>query len=69
MNNRMKHYARRALSMLSSQSTKELRARVDNLERELDEYRRDSLRVAEILDLIEASLTPGMTGTKSSTTK
>lgn len=67
MNTRMKRYARRVLNVLSSQSTKELRARVDNLERELDEFRRDSLRVAEILDLVEESLTPGAAGSTTVT--
>ncbi|MCS3429315.1 hypothetical protein [Leucobacter aridicollis] len=35
---------------------------MDELERELDEVRRDSLRVAEMLDLIETRLTPGYPG-------
>lgn len=59
MKQRLKRIARRVLNALSSGSTKELRARVDNLERELDEYRRDSLRVAELMDLVEQQLTPG----------
>lgn len=62
MKQRLKRIARRVLNALSSGSTKELRARVENLERELDEYRRDSLRVAELMDLIEQRLTPGSGG-------
>lgn len=62
MKQRLKRIARRVLNALSSGSTKELRARVENLERELDEYRRDSLRVAELMDLIEQRLAPGSGG-------
>lgn len=36
--------------------------RVRALEDELDEYRRDSLRVSEILDLVEQTVTPGVKG-------
>lgn len=38
---------------------REERARVDRLETEIDELRRDSLRVAELLDLAEQVFTPG----------
>ncbi len=44
-----------------SRLTAELQAereRITQLEAELDELRRDSLRVAEMLDLIEDRLTP-----------
>lgn len=42
--------------------SRQLAVRVDELERELDEVRRDNLRVAEMLDLIETRLTPGYPG-------
>lgn len=35
------------------------RERVSRLEADLDELRRDSLRVAELVDLVERELTPG----------
>lgn len=54
----MKQQIKRVLNVLSA--NRRLAARVDALERELDEYRRDSLRVAEMLDLIEEQLTPGV---------
>ncbi|WP_255808438.1 DUF6752 domain-containing protein [Leucobacter aridicollis] len=53
----MKQQIKRVLNVFSAH--RRLAARIDELERELDEYRRDSLRVAEILDLIEEHLTPG----------
>lgn len=53
----MKQQIKRVLNVLSA--NRRLAARVDALERELDEYRRDSLRVAEMLDLVEEKLTPG----------
>lgn len=56
---RLKRFARRVLNALSSGSTKELRARVERLEYELDEVRRDNLRVAELMDIVEQRLTPG----------
>lgn len=59
MKRRIKVFARRVSNVLSPRSTRELHERVDRLERELDEYRRDSLRVAEMLDLVETQLTPG----------
>ncbi|SJN12967.1 hypothetical protein FM113_16295 [Leucobacter sp. 7(1)] len=34
------------------------RERISQLEAELDELRRDNLRVAELLDLVESRLTP-----------
>lgn len=39
--------------------SRRLAVRIGELERELDELRRDNLRVAEMLDLIEERLTPG----------
>ncbi|QBE49430.1 DUF6752 domain-containing protein [Leucobacter triazinivorans] len=59
---RLKRLARRVLNIFPSRPNAELHARIDQLERELDEYRRDSLRVAEMLDIIEAQLTPGGPG-------
>lgn len=55
---RLKRFARRVLNALSSGSTKELRARVEALEHELNEVRRDNLRVAELMDIVEQRLTP-----------
>lgn len=34
-------------------------ARLDQLERDIAELRRDSLRIAELTDLVEQQLTPG----------
>ncbi|MGO3146365.1 MAG: DUF6752 domain-containing protein [Leucobacter sp.] len=59
MKQRLKRYARRVLNVFPSSPNPELEARVSQLEHELDEYRRDSLRVAEMLDLIEQQFTPG----------
>lgn len=42
--------------------------RVRALEDELDEYRRDSLRVSEVLDLVEQTITPGVHGDASDET-
>jgi len=56
---RLKRLARRVLNIFPAKPNAELHARIDRLERELDEYRRDSLRVAEMLDIIEEQLTPG----------
>lgn len=56
---RMKRLGRRMLNLLPSSPDPALQARVERLERELDEQRRDSLRVAEMLDLLEERLTPG----------
>ena len=56
---RLKRLARRVLNIVPAKPNAELHARIDRLERELDEYRRDSLRVAEMLDIIEEQLTPG----------
>lgn len=62
---RLKRFARRVLNALSSGSTKELRARVEALEHELDEVRRDNLRVAELMDIVEQRLTPGSNGERA----
>ncbi|RKQ85937.1 LicD family protein [Mycolicibacterium mucogenicum 261Sha1.1M5] len=52
----------------SPQSTREaietLTERVSELEHELDEYRRDSLRIAELMDLAEQQLTPPAPGAR-----
>lgn len=61
---RLKRFARRVLNALSSGSTKELRARVEALEHELDEVRRDNLRVAELMDIVEQRLTPASSSEK-----
>ncbi|MFC5338902.1 DUF6752 domain-containing protein [Leucobacter denitrificans] len=58
MKQRIKRYARRVLNLLPSSPNPALEARVLRLEQELDEYRRDSLRVAEMLDLLEYRLSP-----------
>lgn len=70
MKRRIKQFARRVINVLSPILTRELHERVDRLERELDEYRRDSLRVAEMLDLVETQLTPrGGTAASSTVTE
>lgn len=53
----------KALVARSSRSAEmdALRKQVQELQEELDGYRRDSLRVAELLDLVEQRLTPGNT--------
>lgn len=56
MKQQIKNFSQRVLNTLFR--SRRLTVRVDELERELDEYRRDSLRVSEMLDLIEARLTP-----------
>lgn len=61
MKQRIKRLLRERLPLASAGELREVTARVEALERELDEYRRDSLRVAEMLDLVEAKLTPGTT--------
>ncbi|KUF08594.1 DUF6752 domain-containing protein [Leucobacter sp. G161] len=62
MKQQIKSFSQRVLNTLFR--SRQLAVRVDELERELDEYRRDSLRVAEMLDLIEARLTPGINNPK-----
>lgn len=54
------NYLSRIRDAVSAGSHPELSARVSRLEAELDEYRRDSLRVAEILDILEERLTPNI---------
>lgn len=63
MKPQIKSFSQRVLNTLFR--SRQLAVRVDELERELDEYRRDSLRVAEMLDLIEARLTPGIKNPKT----
>lgn len=58
MRQRIRRAARRTRDALPFESKASLRARVDRLERELDECRRDGRRVAEMLDLLEQRLTP-----------
>ncbi len=59
MKQRLKRLAMRARPSGTRAELEALTARVRELENELDEYRRDSLRVAELLDLAEQRLTPG----------
>lgn len=59
MKQRLKRLAMRARPSGTRAELEALTARVRELESELDEYRRDSLRVAELLDLAEQRLTPG----------
>jgi len=58
MKQRLMRLARRTRDAAAQGPRGSLRARVHELERELDEVRKDSRRVAEMLDLIEARLTP-----------
>lgn len=58
MKQQLRRAARKTRDALP-ESKASLRARVDRLEREVDELRRDSRRVAEMLDLVEQHLTPG----------
>ena len=65
----MKQQLRRAARRIRDaipESKASLRARVERLERELDELRRDGRRVAEMLDLLEQRLTPGDPDRRSS---
>lgn len=61
MNQQRQQFSQRVLNTLFR--SRQLAVRVDELERELDECRRDSLRVAEMLDVIESRLTPGYSPT------
>ncbi|CAG7617111.1 DUF6752 domain-containing protein [Leucobacter soli] len=58
MKQRFKRFARSVRDALPGGPRGSLRARVERLERELDECRRDSRRAAELLDLVEERLTP-----------
>lgn len=51
----------RARPQSAREAIETLTERVSELEHELDEYRRDSLRIAELMDLAEQRLTPGIT--------
>lgn len=62
MKQRIKSLLRERSPLASAGELREVNARVEALERELDEYRRDSLRVAEMLDILETRLTPGTAG-------
>lgn len=64
MKQRIKRVLRERLPLASAGELREVNARVEALERELDEYRRDSLRVAELIDLVETKLTPGAARTE-----
>lgn len=59
----MKAFAKRVLTRGLPGTTRAdvdaLTERVAELEAELDEYRRDRLRMAELMDLAEQRLTPG----------
>lgn len=61
LKNRLKRLAQRAVPAAKTEQIEQLNERVQALEAELDELRRDSLRVAEMLDLVEHALnkTPG----------
>lgn len=57
-----KHRILRLINPSAGRLEAELRVerdRITRLEQELDELRRDSLRVAELVDLVEQRLTPG----------
>ncbi|MGO1673505.1 MAG: LicD family protein [Canibacter sp.] len=56
LKNQLRRLARRALPGGTGERVEVLNERVKALEAELDEYRRDSLRVAEMLDVIEQAL-------------
>lgn len=58
MKQRLKRLVMRARPTGARAQIEALTERVSELENELDEYRRDSLRVAELLDLAEQRLTP-----------
>ncbi|MEJ6489825.1 hypothetical protein PQI23_08830 [Leucobacter sp. USCH14] len=58
MKQRLKRLVMRARPAGARAQLEALTERVRELENELDEYRRDSLRVAELLDLAEQRLTP-----------
>ena len=59
MKQRLKRILLRAGQSSTRAEVETLRARVTELENELEEVRRDNLRVAELIDLAEQTLTPG----------
>lgn len=59
MKQRLKRILRRTTQGSTRAEVETLRERVTELENELDEIRRDNLRVAELIDLAEQTLTPG----------
>ncbi len=63
---RLKRLFMRSRPQSSREALEALTARVAELELELDEYRRDSLRVAELMDLAEQKFTPGTPGGQGS---
>lgn len=69
MKQRIKQLLRERLPLASAGELRELRDRVAELEQELDESRRDSLRVAEMLDLVEERLTPSAPSTSDTDRK
>ena len=58
MKQRLKRLLRRARTSDTKLELETLRTRVDELETELEEVRRDNLRVSELIDLAEQALTP-----------
>lgn len=58
MKQRLKRVALRIRGLLSFATEPPLKARIEQLERDLDEQRRNGLRVAEMLDLLETKLSP-----------
>lgn len=68
MKQRLTRFARRVKRGLP-ESRASLRARVDRLEREIDELRADRRRVAELIDLIETRLTPSAHAPKAADTR
>ncbi|GAA1328796.1 hypothetical protein GCM10020360_26720 [Nonlabens tegetincola] len=58
MRDRVRQVLRRAFLSADASELEELKQRIVELERDLDGYRRDSLRVAELLDLAEQTFAP-----------
>lgn len=61
MKQRLKRILLRTTQSSTRAEVETLQERVTELENELDEIRRDNLRVAELIDLAEQTLTPGRT--------
>ncbi|MFF8817377.1 LicD family protein [Leucobacter sp. NPDC015123] len=64
---RLKRLFLRARPQSAREAIETLTERVSELEHELDEYRRDSLRIAELMDLAEQRLTPPASSPRSDT--
>lgn len=62
MLNRLKSFIRRSSKSILHTEIEQLREQVSALEQELDEYRRHSLHVAEMLDLVEQRITSQIPG-------